>query len=565
MSLNPKVVPFERGADFIRQRAMKNFRDNNIIEALELMRKAVETSPDNDDYRLELAQLMCDAGCPYSSNQLLLDMLSRGVNEDECLYGLAINQLNLNSPETARRLLSMCTSATENSELRAQVEQLTSEMDMYETLNRPASRRTERLYVMTDEACERMRAEDVDSAIRIFERVIERDPSQQDVFALLGMAYMMKGRREDALECVDAAVAGFCDNVRALCVSAQVCNMSGDSIRARELLERASLCDPDPLEKRMLIFSMYEAGMYEEARKATQHALTEMPCDRQLLHCMAVISMQTGEENEAAQYWKRILRIDPEDTVAAYYYKCASDGTLKIQELSCEYQVPRREVFERYMTLARKLNADLMSVAGMWSSDEDFRDLIRWCLSAADIRFREAAVTLLASLNDEAAESLLREYLMRPDNGFDMKVRAAAMYRMRGEDASRILPPYMETEDGFVPEAENVLDAMGVGHRQLVRLAGEVLQRSYGIDAYDQLAIMWDMYRSMRGTRLDPLLKTETAAAALAYCYLKKNGREPRLEKLAVQYNCRVRQLRFFINHLHATLEKGGAVNGDSD
>lgn len=566
MSLNPKVVPFERGADFIRQRAMKNFRNNNIIEALELMRKAVEASPENDDYRLELAQLLCDAGCPTSSSRLLLDMLVRGVNADECLYGLAINQLNMNNPEAARRLLRKCLNESGSDELRGQAEQLTGEIDMYETLNRPATRRAERMYFMTNEACERMRDEDVEGAVRLFERVLKMDRDQPDVRALLGMAYMMQNRRDKALEYAEAALDEKCKSVRALCVSAQIYNMAGIEDKARELLQRAADAGPDPLETRMLIFSMFEAGMYDAARSAAQSTLSETPCDRQLLHVMAVTALRLGEGAEnASQYWKRILRIDPDDTIAEYYYRAAQEGKLDAEELGCEYQVPRREMVACYVKISERLNDDLFSVGAAWKENAEFRALMNWCLVGGDSRFREAAVTLLASIDDPQAESQLREYLMRADSGFDMTIRAAAMYRMRGEDAEKILPPYIDAEEGIAPEADDVLDGMGVGHRQLVRLAVEVLERSYGVDAYDRLALMWNMYRRCRDTHMDPLIKTETAAAALAYCYLEKTGGKPDAKRLAVQYRCSVRQLDFFIKHLSATLEKGGAAFDDVD
>lgn len=566
MNPNPKVVPFERGADFMRQRAMKNFRDNNIVEALELMRRAVETSPDNDDYRLELAQLLCDAGCPTSSSRLLLDMLVRSVNTDECLYGLAINQLNMNNPEAARKLLRKCLAESSSDELRAQAEQLTGEIDMFEALNRPATRRMERMYSMTDAACARMRDEDVDGAVRLFERVLKIDVDQPDVRALLGMAYMMQNRREAALEQADAACMEGVQRVRALCVSAQVYNMAGMADKARDMLKRAADAEPDPLETRMLIFSMFEAGMYDEARAAAQEALLETPCDRQLLHALAVISLRLGEGQEnAAQYWKRIVRIDPDDTIAEYYYKAAQAGKLDAAEISCEYQVPRRELLARYVAISEKLNGDLFSVGGVWQKDAEFRRLLDWCLMGGERRFREAVVTLLASIDDPEAESRLREYLMRADSGFDMTIRAAAMYRMRGEDVELILPPYIDAGEGIAPDADEIMDLMGVGHRQLVRLASDVLERSYGVEAYDKLALMWDMYRHSRRTRMDPLVRTETAAAALAYCYLEKICEKPRLEKLAVQYRCNVRQLRFFIRHLAATLEKGGAAFDSAD
>ena len=76
MSFDPKVVPFDRSAAYMHHRAMKNLRDNNVVDALELLRRAVEHSPDNDEYKLDLAGLLSEMGCLSQSNRLLLDMLS---------------------------------------------------------------------------------------------------------------------------------------------------------------------------------------------------------------------------------------------------------------------------------------------------------------------------------------------------------------------------------------------------------------------------------------------------------------------------------------------------------
>ena len=76
MSYDPKVVPFDRSAAYMHHRAMKNRRDNNVVDALELLRRAVEHSPDNDEYKLDLAGLLSEMGCLSQSNRLLLDMLA---------------------------------------------------------------------------------------------------------------------------------------------------------------------------------------------------------------------------------------------------------------------------------------------------------------------------------------------------------------------------------------------------------------------------------------------------------------------------------------------------------
>ena len=566
MNLNPKIVPFERGADFIHQRAMKNLRDNNIVEALELMRSAVEKSPENDDYRLELAQLLCDAGCPLSSNRLLLDMLARNSNTDECLYGLAINQLNMNNPEVARKLLRMCKTASTNADLCDQVEQLSGELDMYEALNRPSNRRMERASAITDEACERMRSEDITGAIALFKRAIEMDSKQMDIHALLGMAYMMNGDTDKAINCATTAAMNCGSNIRTLCVAAQVFVMAEIDEKAHELLNRAIEADADVMERRMLVFSLFEAGMYEEALGVARSSLIEIPCDKLMLHSMAVISLNIDAGSDTAEkYWKRIMRIDPEDTVAEYYLKAAQENRLKPEELTCEYQVPRNELMRRYLLIAETLNHDLFTVAESWRSDDEFRRLISWCLLSGDMRFRDAAITLLASIDDEEAQSQLREYLMRADSGLDTIARVGAMYRMRGGDIEKILPPHMDENDGIIPGADDVIRNMSVGHRQLVRYAGEVLERRYGINTYDAIALMWDQYRLERGTRVDPLLRTETAAAALAYCYLVTTGHTASLRTLAVQFGCGFRQLKFFAQHMMTVLDKGENTDGSAD
>ena len=98
MDRNLKVVAFKRSSAYVHHRAMMNRRENNIVDALELMRRAVEAAPENREYRLDLAELYCEMGCHEQSTQLLLDMLAEDDGPSECYYGLALNQLGMNDP-----------------------------------------------------------------------------------------------------------------------------------------------------------------------------------------------------------------------------------------------------------------------------------------------------------------------------------------------------------------------------------------------------------------------------------------------------------------------------------
>ena len=566
MNLNPKVVPFERGADFMRQRAMKNLRDNNIIDALELMRRAVETSPENNDYRLEMAQLYCDSGCPRESGRMLLDMIVDNVYRDECLYGLAINQLNMGNPESARRHLGMCISETKNDDLKAQAERLLGEMEMFDALNRPESRKTGRVYELTDTACAKMRTENYDAAIRAFDRALKLDPAQMEVRALKGMAFMMQGRKDAAVSMADEVAASDTGNIRALCVSAQIYGMAGEADKADAMLDRAAAAEPDPAERRMMVFTLFEAGRLDQAAAAAKAALEETPCDRVILHALAVIALNAEGPEAAMRYWKRILRINPDDTIASYYYEAAEKGELDPAAVNGEYQVPRQEALRRYMAIAHKFEGiDFCETESLWRNDEEFRSLMRWSLEGTDERFRDTALSIMASVHDTQAESIIREYVTRPEVGREALMRVLAVYNVLNLDVRRIVPTFVDTENEVTPDGDAVLSEMTIGHKQLVRLASEVLEMRYGIHAYDRLSVMWDVYRRSRTTRLDPLLRTETAAAALAYCYLAHYETAPRLEKLAHQYRCSARQLRFFAAHMSAILERGGMTFGAFD
>ena len=107
MSRIPKIVTFDRSAAYMHHRAMMNRRDNRVGDALELLRGAVEAQPENSEYRLDLAELLCEMGCHGQSARLLLDMLSEEDPPSECFYGLALNQLGMNDLNGARQTLDL--------------------------------------------------------------------------------------------------------------------------------------------------------------------------------------------------------------------------------------------------------------------------------------------------------------------------------------------------------------------------------------------------------------------------------------------------------------------------
>jgi len=115
-----------------------------------------------------------------------------------------------------------------------------------------------------------------------------------------------------------------------------------------------------------------------------------------------------------------------------------------------------------------------------------------------------------------------------------------------------------------MPGAGRVMGNLSVGHRQLIRLAGEGLEKHYNIYDLDRLAVMWDSYVKRRHAHTDVITDMEAGAAALAYCYLSAIGKNPDLYRLAKQFNASPRRLSFFSSILMAELERQTDISGDS-
>ena len=147
MKYNPKVVSFDRSAAYVHHRALKNMRDNNPVDALELMRHAVEQSPDNREYRLDLAEMYCEMGCHEQSNRILLDMIAQKDAPAECYFGLALNQFGRNEWESARQALLIYQRYAAEGEYIEDAGGLNAEMDYYDAMKRPLNRKIGRAHV----------------------------------------------------------------------------------------------------------------------------------------------------------------------------------------------------------------------------------------------------------------------------------------------------------------------------------------------------------------------------------------------------------------------------------
>ena len=400
MKRNPKVVSFERSPAYVHHRAMVNRRENNDVDALELMRRAVEDSPENREYRLDLAELYCEMGCHAQSNRLLLDMLAQKDAPAECYYGLALNQLGMNDIEGARQSLRLYRHAAPDGAHAEEVRRLSVELYAYDAMNRPMDRKLGRAVRAADRACEALRDGDRARARRLFERSLALSSEQYEMRALYALTLMLDGEGETALAEAARAAQGYPPSARALCVAAQVFIALGRGEDARRMLRRAMSLRPEGTELHLLLYALSEAGMDAEVAELARLALQSAPFERRLLHIRATALHRTGTpDDQVERFWRRILRIAPDDEVARFYQQACACGQLKQNEPDYAYQLPRQEHERRFERLASLFGGGIDLIASAWQADPAFRRAVRWAAENDDRSLSRLALFIIAAMD----------------------------------------------------------------------------------------------------------------------------------------------------------------------
>ena len=189
----------------------------------------------------------------------------------------------------------------------------------------------------------------------MFERSLSLSPEQYEMRALYAMTRLFEGDSGGAGGS-GARGGGFPPSARALCVASQVF-WALDREGRRGLLRRAIELRPDGADQRLLLYSLSEAQMHAEAAECARLALQEAPFDRQLLHIRATALYRTGAPDEqVGRFWQRILRIDPEDEVARFYWTPAR-AARSPNAPEYAYQVPRSEHERRQEWIAGRRTA----------------------------------------------------------------------------------------------------------------------------------------------------------------------------------------------------------------
>lgn len=539
-----KVVSFERKASFLHERALKNKRSGRETDALELMRQAVRKDPENTRYQLDLAMLLSEMGLFEQASMAIEKVLVSGNMPPECLYAMGVIQYNRGDISKADRLIRAYTEMGEGDRI-AEAKRLIDEILIAKESLRP-DRKTLRAMRCVDRACRMMTARDHAGAEKMFLLAMRMNDSAPEVHALYAMNLHMWKKDDQALaeinkaiECAEKYDSGL---NRVYCISAQIYASMGDMDAAHAAIDQAAKEEAEGNDLRLLLNAMFESGYHEKVRQYLPRALTDTPHDKILLHALSVSAYHLNLcEEEILSGWKKIERMDPLDPVCKYFIRLA--GEKQGGEITYTYQMKPEEMFNRAKVIMNAMFLGEDQLREIWEADEEFRSIVNWEIYQPDSRFTRLALSALMGINTPETERRVKVFADRPDISINLRNYIMTGRDIMGKPLQMVLPD--EYVHAGMPTEDELMDALSVGEKQMIRYAAEYVEEKYRDYPVADIALIWHAFEEKRASLGVSMVSTEAGSAALAMCYLNMKGKNDDIYTVSRWYGCSPRQAAY--------------------
>lgn len=542
-----KIVSFQQDAAFLRARGLKQKRGGNPLDALELLRHAADVA-DGDaaaDIWLDMAEVYADMNCHTDSRAMTMMHIFRRALAPDAYYQLAKYNMELGAlPEAEKayeQYLRMVDEGEKADEAREDISDIRMAYGMWKQIDRHTRRKVRRLR----EVRRRQIDKDFAGADRIFAKELAALPTDSQLRVNRAMNLCLQGDWEAARQEIDIAAKDIADYPAGIIIlAAQVYHRLGETPRADQLLSLLDRNQMSVQDLQMLMALMADMQRDEQAYQAGSDALKQRPYDRRMLHLMAVTAARMGREEQViAGFWQRILRMDPEDDVAQWHLQALRRGELTYDGLFDAYTLPNGERARRGKIVLELLGMPKEAVQAAWQ-DGDIRRILHWALFSETPALVEPAIRLMELAAGQDAARFLAEFIARTRLDVALKLEAAqAIAAIEGENWPGIAE-FMQMQ--LIPGYQEALDTLPVGHRQMVRMAQEVLEKEYGVKADVALALQCSAHLQACFGGFDRMRDLRCAAAALAFYELRMAGHQPVASDVARKFRCSPRKLEYY-------------------
>ncbi len=203
---NNNVIQFDRPADFYYRMAQRLIDENKYIEALSVVRTAVEKEPDEYEYNLTLAEVLSEVTRFEESNRVIFKLIEEGKQIDsDAYFCLGCNFMGTGDFEKAKESFEKYLSLAPGGEYREEVENFFNffEQDEFEAEIRLKDVNEEIVSKKAEQGKHLLDVGKYEDAIEVLENIDVNEPGYVFTKNNLALAYYCIGNINKAIEITD--------------------------------------------------------------------------------------------------------------------------------------------------------------------------------------------------------------------------------------------------------------------------------------------------------------------------------------------------------------------------
>lgn len=560
------ILSFDQGAGFYLRTGRRQAEAGNLVRALSHLRTAHEKDPDNAEITIALAEVLNRMQRFEESITVLMGMGRMEALPPDGLFGMASNFIAMEEFGPARMCLEYYLHTDPDGAYAADAADYLDLMDDAPEMNwqlgldegedveliahihysktlHVSGRDREALRHLLDLEERYPRSLWLQMEIALSEYCVEEyEPCEQRLFNIL---------KEDRTY------------VRAKCLLALLRQGEGKKREAREMLNSIPIPEDGTTEELgNLNVMLLEAEDYTRAEACGECLIKLIPYDPMTLHELGYTKYMLGKAREAADLYRRIVEMDPHDTVAAWYLDAAQaepDPRKGGKGWTVQYDVPYRIAVERLRRMGEAFAKGPEALKQRWAEDGQFRDLVAWALFSPLAPDKHGIITILAVAGDREAEELLRAFLLRTDQSDESKQLAfGALHTYGGAEPHAMfyngLWQFGEVIHATLPE--DLPKAYMKVFQRLARCAEQILCPEKTAELAQRAFYFFVLAQKGRYRRISPTQEDAFVAAfvCMAVHFQEQDIRE---EDLCEAFDITARRLNNALKIIFTTLEEG--------
>ncbi len=560
------ILSFDQGAGFYLRTGRRQAEAGNLVRALSHLRTAHEKDPDNAEITIALAEVLNRMQRFEESITVLMSIGRLETLPPDGLFGIASNFIAMEEFGPARMCLEYYLKTDPDGAYAADAADYLDLMDDAPEMN---------WQLGLDEG------EDVELIAHIhYAKVLHVSGRDREALRHL-MDLEARYPRSLWLQ-MEIALSEYCveeyelceqrlfnilkedrNYVRARCLLALLRRGEGKKREAREVLDSIPIPEDGTTEELgNLNVMLLELEDYVRAEACGECLCRIIPYDPMTLHELGFAKYMLGKAGEAADLYRRIVEMDPHDTVAAWYLAAAQaepDPKKGAKGWTIQYDVPYRVAVERLRNMGEAFAKGPDSLKERWAEDAEFRDLVAWALYSPLAPDKHGIITILAVACDRTAERLLREFLLRSDQSDENKqIAFGALHTYDGAKPYAMfyngLWQFGEVIHATLPE--DLPKAYMHVFQRLSRCAEEIACPEKTAELAQRAFYFFVLAQNGKYRRISP---TQEDAFTAAFVCMAVHFQEEKIseEELCESYDITTRRLNNALKIIFATLEEG--------